>query len=119
MFDLLYKRTYDTALFSGSASYDDPDQVFGQNFVGGVPRNFSEFSDQQVDKWYDEQSRTLDTAKRKEIVLNMQRRMFELIPAAMVLWTVYELGSWKEVRDLKPGIGVYNNLKFQNVWLER
>ncbi|MBI2909660.1 MAG: ABC transporter substrate-binding protein [Chloroflexi bacterium] len=117
MFELLYARNYDTAVFSGSASFDDPDQVFGQNFASGVPRNFSEATDPQLDKWYDEQSRTLDAAKRKEIVFNMQRRMFEIIPASMLFWTVYELGSWREVRDLKPGIGVYNNLKFQNVWI--
>lgn len=50
--------------------------------------------------------------KREQIVLDMRRWMFELIPCSMLYWMVYELGNWKEVRDFKPGIGIYNNLKF-------
>ncbi|MBI2909578.1 MAG: ABC transporter substrate-binding protein [Chloroflexi bacterium] len=119
LLDNLYKRNFDTTLFAGLASFDDPDQVFGTQFITGATRNFSEFSDEQTDKWYDEQARTLDTAKRKEIVLNMQRRMFELIPTSMLYWNVYQLGYWKEVRDFRAGIGTYNNLKFQNVWLSK
>lgn len=115
--DLAYKRAFDTTVFAGTSAYDDADQVFGMQFITGVPRNYSEFSDEKVDKWYDEQGRTLDPAKRKEIVLNMQRRMHELIPSSMLFWLVHEMGVWKEVRDYKPGIGLYNNLKFQNVWL--
>ncbi|MBI2909039.1 MAG: ABC transporter substrate-binding protein [Chloroflexi bacterium] len=118
MFDLSYKRAFDSSVFTGTGSFDDPDQIFGQAFITGVPRNFSEFSDPQFDKWYDEQARELDVVKRKEIVLNMQRRAHESIPMSVLHWNVYELGYWKEVRDLKPGIGMYNNLKFQNVWLD-
>lgn len=119
MYDLLFKRTYDTAVFGTAASNQDPNQILGQSFVTGVPYNFSEFSDEKIDKWYDEQARLLDPAKRKQIVLDMQRRMHELLPSSMLLWYVYELGRWKEVRDFKAGIGIYNNLKFQNLWLAR
>ncbi|MBI2910227.1 MAG: hypothetical protein HYX92_21505 [Chloroflexi bacterium] len=120
LLDLLYKRTYDTAISSSStASYDDPDQTLGEGFLSGVLRNFSDFSDEQTDKWYREQARALDPGKRKTIVLDMQRRMFELVPAVMLYWRLYQLGVFKEVKDYKAGVGVYNNLKFQNVWLTR
>lgn len=95
----------------------DPDQLFGLAFVTGVPRNFSEFSDEKIDKSYDEQARALDPARRKQIVFDMQRRLFELVPCSILLWTVNEMGYWREVRDFKPGIGNYNNSKFQNIWL--
>ena len=68
MFDLLHKPNFDTAVFSGTASYDDPDQVFCQQLVAGVPRNFSEFSDGKIDKCYAEQAWALDPAKRMKIV---------------------------------------------------
>ncbi|MFH1484465.1 MAG: ABC transporter substrate-binding protein [Chloroflexota bacterium] len=117
--DLLFRRSFDTAYFSGSSSFDDPDLVFGQNFVTGVTRNFSDFSDEKFDKWYDEQSRMLDMAKRKQVVLDMQRRLFELVPCSVIYWGVFEQGMWKEVKGLGRHVGVYNNLKFQNVWLDR
>ncbi|MBI2907216.1 MAG: hypothetical protein HYX92_06125 [Chloroflexi bacterium] len=115
--DMLYKRNFETAYFSGSTSFDDPDLVFGQNFVTGLPRNFSDFSDEKFDKWYDEQSRLVDPVKRKQIVLDMQRRMFELVPSSVLFWGVFEQGVWNEVNGLGKHNGVYNNLKFQNVWL--
>lgn len=115
--DMLYKRNFDTAYFSGSTSFDDPDLVFGQNFVTGLPRNFSDFSDEKFDKWYDEQSRLVDPVKRKQIVLDMQRRMFELVPSSVLFWGVFEQGVWNEVKGLGRHNGVYNNLKFQDVWL--
>ena len=85
----------------------------------GAPRNVSDFSDAQVDTWYREQARALDVAKRKEIVVNMQRRMFELVPSAMIAWHVGQVGWWNEVKNYKAGIGLYNNLKFQNVWIAK
>ncbi|MBI2906278.1 MAG: ABC transporter substrate-binding protein [Chloroflexi bacterium] len=115
--DLLYKREFDVAVYGGAFAFDDPDQVFGQQYVTGVPRNFSDLSDEQIDKWYVEQARALDPAKRKEIVLSMERRLHELVPSSILHWQAYIFGNWKEVRDLKPGIGVYNNLKLQNVWI--
>ncbi|MBI2909659.1 MAG: ABC transporter substrate-binding protein [Chloroflexi bacterium] len=119
MYDLLFKRNYDLAVFGTALSSQDPDQVLGTNFLSGVPYNFSEFSDEKIDKWYDEQARALDPAKRKNIVLESQRRLHELVPASMLFWYVYELSYWSEVKDWKAGIGIYNNLKFQNVWLQK
>ncbi|MBI2909827.1 MAG: ABC transporter substrate-binding protein, partial [Chloroflexi bacterium] len=117
-FDVLYKRAFDTAVMTNSGGFDDPDQFLGL-YVAGLPRNFSDFSDEIVAKRYEEQARTMDAAKRKEIVLDIQRRMFELIPASVLFWYVFELGVWKDVKDFTPGIGLYNNMKYQDIWLAK
>lgn len=119
MMDRIYKRNYDMAIQFASAGFDDPDQFFGTAFVTGVPNNLGAFSDAQFDRWYDEQSRMMDPAKRKELVFQMQRRLHELLPATVLYWFVYEIAWWKEVRNFGPGIGIYNNLKLQNVWLAK
>ncbi|MBI2910372.1 MAG: ABC transporter substrate-binding protein [Chloroflexi bacterium] len=116
LFDLLYKRNFDIAFQGASAAFADPDQIFSGNFARGVPRNFGDFYDEKVTAWYEEQDRILDVAKRREVVLNMQRRMHELSPYVVLYWAVYELGFWKEVRNLKDA-STYNNMKFQDVWL--
>ncbi len=116
MYDLLNKRAFDTAVFDAVVSYLDPDQILGL-FVSDAPPNYSDFKDEQFDKWYDQQARILDFARRKEIVFEMQRRLLDLVPNPVLFSRVYELGFQKEVRDLKAGIGIYNNMKFQNVWL--
>ncbi|MBI2906942.1 MAG: hypothetical protein HYX92_04735 [Chloroflexi bacterium] len=117
MYDLTFSRNFESAVFGHTAGYSDPDQVLGESFITGVPYNFEEFSDEKFDKWYEEQARTTDPAKRKQMVLDMQRRLHELVPSSILFWYAYEFANWKEVSDLKPGIGPYNNLKFQNVWL--
>lgn len=117
--DLLYKRNFESALWPNASGFNDPDPIFADNFLTGAPRNMSGFSDPQFDKWYDEQSRTLDPAKRKQIVLDMQRRLHEVLPSSVLYWGVLPFGRWKEVRDFKAGVGNYNNMKFQNVWLAK
>ncbi|MBI2907035.1 MAG: ABC transporter substrate-binding protein [Chloroflexi bacterium] len=115
--EMTVKRTFDTLVRPSTTFYDDPTATFGLSFVTGVPLNYSDFSDATLDKWYDEQDRALDPAKRKQTVLDMQRRMHELVPSSMLFWYGAQLGVWKQVQGLKPGIGLYNNLKFQDVWL--
>ncbi|MBI2910232.1 MAG: ABC transporter substrate-binding protein [Chloroflexi bacterium] len=117
--ELTVKRTFDTLVRPANAAYDDPTAAFGMSFVTGVPLNYSDFSDERLDRWQDEQDRALDPAKRKQIVLDMQRRLHELVPSSILFWYGSQLGVWKQVQDLKPGIGLYSNLKFQNVWLAK
>ncbi|MFH1485192.1 MAG: hypothetical protein ABIH46_03895 [Chloroflexota bacterium] len=97
MFDLLRKRNFDTAVSSGSAAYDDPDQAFGQQLFTGVPCNFSESSDEKIEKGYEGQARALDPAKREKVVLDMLQRLQELIPCSTIRWSVNENGFWKEL----------------------
>ncbi|MBI2906524.1 MAG: ABC transporter substrate-binding protein [Chloroflexi bacterium] len=118
MYEMLYRRDFDIAFTGASGGLADPDQIFGQNFVPGVPRNFSDYKDEQMSEWYKEQSRAMDPAKRKEIVLNMQRKLHELAPFSVLYWAIYESGFWKEVRHVGD-VSVYNNMKFQNVWLAK
>ncbi|MBI2906525.1 MAG: hypothetical protein HYX92_02585 [Chloroflexi bacterium] len=117
--DLVYKRDFDIAFMGASAGMADPDQLFGQNFIPGVPRNFSGHDDQRVADLYKEQSQALDEAKRREIVLNIQRRLHEIVPFSALYWSIYQVGIWKEVRGLGEIVNFYNNMKFQNVWLAK
>lgn len=45
-------------------------------YRAGGGRNCGGFSDKQVDDWYQEQSRTLDIARRKEMAWSIVRREF-------------------------------------------
>ena len=42
-----------------------------------------------------------------------------MVPCSVFSWQVYQFGYWKNVKNLKSGLGIYNNLKHQNVWLSK
>ncbi|MBI2907940.1 MAG: ABC transporter substrate-binding protein [Chloroflexi bacterium] len=98
---------------------DEPD-LFLAFYIAGGGRNYSGFNDKQVNDWYQEQSLTLDPAKRKDIVLNIQRRVLDQAPTPVLYHQIYELPYWKCVKGYYPEkqIGGHNNLKWQNVWLD-
>lgn len=97
---------------------DDPDLFFAFSVTGGG-QNFSNFSDKQVDEWYHEQSRTMDPVKRKEIVLNIQRRLLDLAALPILYSNLHYVPYWKSVKGYYPGkqFGNYNNNKRQDIWL--
>lgn len=118
-FDRLNNKTFDSAWWGLAEPMDDPDPTFAALYVTDGSRNFGSFSDKQIDAMYDQQTRTLDIAKRKEIVRNMQLRIIELGGYIVSYWDLYYRAWWKEVRDYEPGNGLYDNLKMDKVWISR
>ncbi|MBI2910490.1 MAG: ABC transporter substrate-binding protein [Chloroflexi bacterium] len=98
---------------------EEPDLLLSFYVTGGG-RAYSGFSDKQIDDWYREQSRTTDAGKRKEIVLNMQRRILNLAATPVLYHQLYETAYWKCVRGYYPEkqVGGPNNSKKQNIWLD-
>lgn len=119
---ILAERTsngnFDTAWRGQTDPLDDPDSIASIYTTGGS-RNFGSFSDSEVDALFKEQARTLDTARRKELVRKAQMRLLELVPYPVVYWSFYQRAWWKEVKDYDPGPGSYVNLKMDRVWLAR
>lgn len=110
-------RDFAMSAYTTAQAVDDPD-LFLALYLSGGGRNYSNFSDKQVDDWYREQSMTMDEAKRKEILLNMQRRILDLAPP--ILYTgLIDIPYWKCVKGYYPEkqVGYHNNQKRQDVWL--
>ncbi|MEK7682290.1 MAG: ABC transporter substrate-binding protein [Chloroflexota bacterium] len=64
----------------GHAVSIEPDDILYTLYHTKGARNYGSFSDPEVDKLIEAQRRTLDATKRKEILLQAQQRILELVP---------------------------------------
>ncbi|MBI2906944.1 MAG: ABC transporter substrate-binding protein [Chloroflexi bacterium] len=97
---------------------DDPDHMSRYFHSQGAMR-FMALEDKAVDDLYAKQASILDVAERKKVLRELEERLFELAPSAVLFWTFGIMASWPEVEDFRPGISVYNNNKYAHVWLAK
>ncbi len=98
---------------------DDPDADFYENYVCGSSRNYSQYCNPEVDRMIDAQSQTLDPVKRRNMVIEIQKRL-EIDGARPILgWSIDHYAMWPYVRNLVPHQSVYSYARFQEVWLDR
>ncbi|MFH1484879.1 MAG: ABC transporter substrate-binding protein [Chloroflexota bacterium] len=103
----------------GSAlRYADPDD-YTRYYVTGGTFNFGQFSNPEVDELFSKQATTMDYAQRRKIATELQRKLLESVASVVLCWPDAQLGVWLKVKDFKPGIGLCNNVKFQDVWLAK
>ncbi|MBI3743404.1 MAG: ABC transporter substrate-binding protein [Chloroflexi bacterium] len=74
----LLRGDFDLNYTGGGNSFDDPaDQITGATFTGG-PLNYAKLSDPQVDQLLGQQDQTLDQAKRRDLLIQLQQRLLDL-----------------------------------------
>ncbi|MBI2907441.1 MAG: ABC transporter substrate-binding protein [Chloroflexi bacterium] len=112
-------RAFEVVTYPYGRAIDDPDAVILEQFVTGQFRNIGGYSNDKVDRLAEEQSRTMDAAKRKALVMEIQRELLATSPVAFAYWATNAYGKWRTVRNYHPGIGNFNNHRYENVWLER
>ncbi|MBI2906618.1 MAG: ABC transporter substrate-binding protein [Chloroflexi bacterium] len=111
-------KDYGMTFNGNSQPLDDPDLYLSFSTSDGG-RNYSGFSDKEVDDWYKEQSRTVDPAKRKDIVLKFQRKVLDLAPSPILYHGLYEVPYWKCVKGYYPekALGASYGVKKDQIWL--
>ncbi len=121
--ELVPKRTkgeFDVYYLPATAAVDDPDLVLGAHYKTGGGENYGKWSDPKVDQLYLEQSSTIDAAKRKTIVQDLQRY---ILTNANWLNKIAWAGSWVA---WSPRIKNYNAVcggaychrgRFETTWL--
>ncbi|MBI2001106.1 MAG: ABC transporter substrate-binding protein [candidate division NC10 bacterium] len=115
----LTRREYDMAVNLTGIGPDDPDANLFENFKCGSPRNYSEYCNPEVDRLIEEQSQTLDPAKRLQLVHDLDTRL-QLEGARLLLgWSKEYYLMWPSVKNLVPHQSVYNYGRMQEVWLDK
>ncbi|MBI2908806.1 MAG: ABC transporter substrate-binding protein [Chloroflexi bacterium] len=117
--DALRTHKYVIGVLSQAAYFHDPDEVLGGTYVGGAPRNYTNFKDSTFDELYAKQSRTVDGVERKKIVSQIERLLFDQVPAVALWWIDHDLGIWNQVKNYHPGWGWLVGVRFTDVWLAR
>jgi len=95
---------------------DDPDQ-FLNRYTTGAPQNYGRFSDPVVDDLFARQTRALDTAERRRLVIQFQQRVIENAYYMPGLWWTRNVIHWAKVKNYVAPPSHYTNQKLQDVWL--
>ncbi len=115
----LTRREYEMVVNNTGMGPDDPDANLYENFKCGSPRNYSDYCNPEVDRLIDEQSQTLDPAKRLKLVQDLDTRL-QLEGARIILgWAKEYYLMWPYVKNLVPHQSAYNYGRMQEVWLDK
>ena len=115
-------RDYEMMILGVASSVNDPDDRFQQAYLP-VDRNFTSWSDPEVNDLFFQQQHESDPVKRKALVLEMQRKVLNGSPGSVeFLWKSFgslvskrvktELGHYVQRASLFTGY------KHEHEWLE-
>src|SRR3954453_23908239 len=116
----LAKKDYTIGLNVTGISVDDPDGNIVENYSCNSELNYTQYCNAEVDKLLAAQSRELDKDKRKKIVWDIERILVEDGARPMIEWGVSSNCWQPDVKGYVPhDNSQYNNLRLEDVWLDR
>jgi peptide/nickel transport system substrate-binding protein len=119
-YNRLFKKDYSVALNLAGAGIDDPDGVLKMGFACRSEANFSQYCNPEVDQLLDQQSREPDVAKRKATVWKIERILVEDVARPIIF---HGIGATCWHPHFKGHVqhenSIYNNWRFEHVWLDK
>jgi peptide/nickel transport system substrate-binding protein len=116
----LAKKDYTIGLNVTGVSVDDPDGNLVENYSCNSERNYTQYCNAEVDKLLAAQSRELDRDKRRKLVWDIEHILVEDAARPVILHS--SAGNcWQPyVKGFHPhDNSQYNNLRFEDVWLDK
>ena len=116
----LTKKDYTIGLNLTGVSVDDPDGNIVENYSCKSERNYTQYCNAEVDKLLAAQSDELDREKRRKIVWDIERILVEDAARPIILHSSAGNCWQPHVKNFKPhDNSQYNNLRFEDVWLDK
>jgi peptide/nickel transport system substrate-binding protein len=104
-------------IVSATVEYiDDPDVIL-RRYTTGDPQNLGRYSDPILDDLFARQTRSLDPAERKKLIVDLQKRVLEQAYYMPGLWWTRNVVHWTKVKNYVAPPSHYTNQKLQDVWL--
>lgn len=117
--DALERGGYEVGVATRGSQLDDPDAIFGVNWVTKGGRNYMGYSDPKVDELFEKQSRILDKGERLKVVRQIEDIIMEANPALVIAWVIRIAAHSQDVKDYKQPPGVAANTMMQEIWLAK
>jgi len=118
-FPALTRRDYLIGANLTAPGVDDPDVYLYENFKCGTARNYTDYCNEQVDRWIDLQSQELDKDKRLKLVWQIQKQLEADVARPMLGWRKEYFTQWPHVKNLVAHHSLYNWGRMQDVWLDK
>jgi peptide/nickel transport system substrate-binding protein len=114
------RKDYTVGMNLTGVAVDDPDANLVENYTCKSERNYTQYCNPTVEKLIEEQSREPDTAKRRQLVWEIERVLAEDLARpiiyhdrAVTCWQPHMKGFVMHINS------IYNNWRFENVWLDK
>ncbi|MFI5341187.1 MAG: ABC transporter substrate-binding protein [Candidatus Methylomirabilales bacterium] len=113
----LAKRDFEIYGGSYSTAVDDPDAIFGQNYLCNAGRNYSGMCVEEVEKLFLQQSQIRDPKARLPVVHELQRVALQQVMKAVLGFRVTFYLYSGTVRNYRPHYSRYLAESREQVWL--
>ena len=117
-YDRLNTRNFDLAPWSHGYALDDPDALFGEFYIDGAARNYSEISTPEIEDLYAKQTIELDLEKRIDLASQMEIAALGQYGKIITHWGSTRELRWTYVKGKIKHPSLYNNRRGQDVWLD-
>lgn len=116
--DFLLRGEHAIISHSHSFSLDDPDAILPAHYSCGGSENYPGLCDPELDEMIQAQSRELDPDRRKELVDEIQRRVWDADAKIWFNWSVRRTPVSIRVQNFAPGgPSLYQGRRLESVWL--
>jgi peptide/nickel transport system substrate-binding protein len=114
------RKDYAVGLNVQGIGTDDPDIVFYETYACGSERNYTNYCNPEMEKLFAEQSSTVDQAKRKAMVWEIDKRLQEDGARPVIYHARFGTCHYPYVKGIKIAVNSsYNHWRFENVWLDK
>jgi peptide/nickel transport system substrate-binding protein len=119
-FTRVQQKNYQIGLNLTGAGVDDPDVMFFENFYSTSSRNYTGYSNPEVDKLIVQQSSETDKAKRMKLVAEIETILTRDAARPTILHNVANTCMQPFVKGIVlQHNSIYNSWRFESVWLDK
>lgn len=97
---------------------NDPDEL-GRKYLTGAAQNYGGWGSKRFDQVFEEQTRTVDTVKRKALTREMDKILMQEYPDLVPLWVDYVLATLPAVKNFGAPPGHYTGMRYADIWLAK
>jgi peptide/nickel transport system substrate-binding protein len=116
----LMRKDYTIGMNITETAVDDPDPAFYENYVCGAMRNYTGYCNREVDKMVDRQSAMSDVEKRKQLVWAIEKKLADDDARPILYYNKAANCHYPKVKGLVTQVNsIYNNNRFEGVWLDQ
>ena len=116
----VFKKDYAVALNLSGIAVDDPDVALFETYGCGSLRNYNGYCNPEMTKLFEAQSREFDQEKRLKMVWDIDRKLQEEMAKPIIAYGRAAGCWWPHVKNITLHTNsIYNNWRFEDVWLDR
>ena len=113
------QNNFHMGLQPGGGAVDDPSDLLLSFVLPGGGRNYGKYEDAEITRLADAQEAALDPAQRRELLYQLQRRLYTLAWVVPVINVAALYGAWPYVEniELERAFGVTSFHRMERVWM--